>query len=341
MKVHVVDHSPAWAKLFLKEAERISRALGACLTEIHHIGSTAVPRLAAKPIIDMMPVVRSLEEAEKKRELLEALGYEWCGELGIPGRRYLRKDDPCDPETRLFQLHVFDEKNTADIRRHLAVRDYLRAHGDAASEYGALKRKLAREHPTDIEAYCDGKDAFVKALEAKAVAWWEKRAEGLSIIPVRERPGIVKRAAAWFSSKWDIPADEYRTSMDACCTAGEGDAVPQWYVALDGGRIVAGAGVIENDFHTRPDLAPNVCAVYVEPAWRGLGIAGKLLDFVCRDMAGLGVARLFLLTDHEGLYERMGWRFREIVRDNDGAAGHMYEKETSAMAATRRTPKAR
>lgn len=118
MKVHVVDHSPAWGKLFREEAERISRALGASLTEIHHIGSTAVPRLAAKPVIDIMPVARNLKEADEKRELLEALGYEWCGELGIPGRRYLRKDDPCDPETRLFQLHVFDVTSTADIRRH-------------------------------------------------------------------------------------------------------------------------------------------------------------------------------------------------------------------------------
>lgn len=341
MKVHVIDYSPAWNKLFREEAKRVSQAFGTSLTAIHHIGNTAVPRLAAKPVIDMMPVVRSLKKADEKRAMLETLGYEWCDELGIPGRRYLRKDDPRDPETRLFQLRVFDEKNTADIRCHLAVRDYLRAHGDAASEYGALKRKIARKHPADIEAYCDGKDTFVKDLEAEAVAWWEKRAEGLTIAPVRERPGIATRAAAWFSSKWDIPADEYRTSMEACRAADEGDAVPQWYVVLDGSRIVAGAGVIENDFHTRPDLTPNVYAVYVKPEWRGLGIARALLDFACRDMSDLDVARLFLLTDHEGLYERMGWRFREIVRDNDGTAGRMYEKETKIMAATRIIPKDR
>lgn len=156
------------------------------------------------------------------------------------------------------------------------------------------------------------------------------RASGFEIVPVREQPGIIEQASAWFASKWDVAADEYRTSMDACCAAGEGGAAPQWYVALDDGKIVAGAGVIDNDFHTRPDLTPNICAVYVEPERRGQGIARALLDFVCNDMAERGIAQLFLLTDHDGFYERMGWRFREMVRDNDGAMGRMYEKETTA-----------
>lgn len=156
------------------------------------------------------------------------------------------------------------------------------------------------------------------------------RASGFEIVPVREQPGIIEQASAWFASKWDVAADEYRTSMDACCAAGEGGAAPQWYVALDDGKIVAGAGVIDNDFHTRPDLTPNICAVYVEPERRRQGIARALLDFVCNDMAERGIAQLFLLTDHDGFYERMGWRFREMVRDNDGAMGRMYEKETTA-----------
>lgn len=156
------------------------------------------------------------------------------------------------------------------------------------------------------------------------------RASGFEIVPVREQPGIIEQASAWFASKWDVAADEYRTSMDACCAAGEGGAAPQWYVAFDDGKIVAGAGVIDNDFHTRPDLTPNICAVYVEPERRGQGIARALLDFVCNDMAERGIAQLFLLTDRDGFYERMGWRFREMVRGNDGAMGRMYEKETTA-----------
>lgn len=146
------------------------------------------------------------------------------------------------------------------------------------------------------------------------------------ILPIAAHPELVESAAAWFSDKWTVPVEEYRTSMLTCCDHPEA-AVPQWYVVVDVGRIVAGAGVIDNDFHERHDLAPNVCAVFVEPAFRKQGIARRLLDFVCRDMADRDIERLYLLTDHDRFYERLGWRFREMVRDNDGLLGRMYEKE--------------
>ncbi len=85
--------------------------------------------------------------------------------------------------------------------------------------------------------------------------------------------------------------------------------IPQWYLAVENGQIVGGLGVIENDFHDRKDLSPNVCAVYVEEAWRCRGIAGALLEAVCQDMAALGVPVLYLLTDHTSFYERYGWEF--------------------------------
>ena len=86
-------------------------------------------------------------------------------------------------------------------------------------------------------------------------------------------------------------------------------AYPQWYVAVEDGRIIGGLGVIENDFHDRKDLAPNVCAVYTEPDCRGRGIAGALLAHVCQDMHRRGVGTLYLLTDHTSFYERYGWEF--------------------------------
>ncbi len=146
------------------------------------------------------------------------------------------------------------------------------------------------------------------------------------ILPIAAHPELAELAAAWFSDKWAVPVEEYRKSMLACCDHPEA-AVPQWYVVVNAGRIVAGAGVIDNDFHERRDLAPNVCAVFVEPELRKLGIARRLLDFVCRDIANRGVERLYLLTDHNRFYERLGWRFREMVRDDDGLFGRMYEKE--------------
>ena len=152
------------------------------------------------------------------------------------------------------------------------------------------------------------------------------------IVSVAMHPDLVESAAAWFSDKWAVPVEEYRASMQACCDHPE-TAVPQWYVAFAEDCIIAGAGVIDNDFHERRDLAPNVCAVFVEPAYREQGVARKLLDFVCRDMAKRGIRRLYLLTDHDRFYERLGWRFREMVRDDDGLLGRMYEKELCAAGA--------
>lgn len=127
------------------------------------------------------------------------------------------------------------------------------------------------------------------------------------IVNLREHPELLDRAAAWFHAKWGVPLEAYRESMAQCVKGGS--PVPQWYAAMDGNTIVGGLGVIENDFHNRKDLTPNVCAVYVEEQYRCRGIAGALLNHVCEDMAALGVGTLYLLTDHTSFYERYGWEF--------------------------------
>ena len=130
---------------------------------------------------------------------------------------------------------------------------------------------------------------------------------GWEILNLRERPEWLERAAAWFHEKWGIPLAAYQESMAECVE--EKGPVPQWYTAMKDDAIIGGLGVIENDFHDRKDLAPNVCAVYVEEAHRRRGIAGVLLEHACADMAGLGVDTLYLLTDHTSFYERYGWEF--------------------------------
>lgn len=143
------------------------------------------------------------------------------------------------------------------------------------------------------------------------------------VYKLREHPELAARAARWFHEKWGVPLDAYADSI-AACLRGEAP-VPQWYVVLDGGAIRAGAGVIENDFHDRKDLSPNVCAVYVEPEFRGRGAARGLLDAVCRDMALLGMDTLYLLTDHTGFYERCGWRFLCMAQgDGEERPSRMY-----------------
>ena len=131
------------------------------------------------------------------------------------------------------------------------------------------------------------------------------------IVPLRDRPGLKEQAARWFHEKWGIPLQAYRESMEACLAGG--NAVPQWYVALEGDRIIGGLGVIENDFHDRKDLAPNVCAVYTEDDRRCRGVAGTLLEHVCADMKEQGIDTLYLVTDHTSFYERYGWSFLCMV----------------------------
>ena len=141
--VTVVDYNPAWPELFAAERDLIAPVLGEQLLECYHIGSTAVPGLAAKPIIDLMVVVRDVALVDALAAQFESLGYEYMGEFGIAGRRYLRKGGG----ERTHQIHVFDLKSELHIVRHLALRDYLRAHPAACAAYAELKRKLAAQFP--------------------------------------------------------------------------------------------------------------------------------------------------------------------------------------------------
>jgi GrpB-like predicted nucleotidyltransferase (UPF0157 family) len=158
--IRVVSHDPAWPAKFEAEAKRISKALGEAALRIHHIGSTAIPQARAKPVIDILLEVASLEALDRKTPKLEALGYQAKGEFGIAGRRYFRLDD-CDG-IRTHQIHAF-EADAPNAVRHLAFRDYMRAHPPVAAEYGALKERLANAHPHDMAAYVDGTSSLRQA----------------------------------------------------------------------------------------------------------------------------------------------------------------------------------
>ena len=143
------------------------------------------------------------------------------------------------------------------------------------------------------------------------------------IIRLTDRPERKTQLAGWFHEKWGVPLEAYLESMEQCLASG--GPVPQWYAAVEGDRIIGGLGVIENDFHERKDLAPNVCAVYTEPDRRGRGVAGALLRFVCADMGEKGVEPLYLLTDHKDFYERYGWEFLCMVQgDGEPDLTRMY-----------------
>ena len=128
----------------------------------------------------------------------------------------------------------------------------------------------------------------------------------LTYITLREQPDLMDTAAAWFNSKWGVPKEAYLECMQAYLS---GKTELGWYLCLDGERIVGGMGVIENDFHDRKDLSPNVCAVYTEDSHRKMGIAGELLNMTVEDLRSKGISPVYLVTDHIGFYERYGWEF--------------------------------
>ena len=128
----------------------------------------------------------------------------------------------------------------------------------------------------------------------------------LRYIVLKEMPSIKDEAAVWFCSKWNVPKDEYLKCMNAYL---DGTSEYGWYLCIDEDRIVAGLGVIENDFHDRKDLTPNICAVYTLESYRNQGIAGKLLNMAVTDLKEKGISPVYLVTNHIGFYERYGWEF--------------------------------
>jgi GrpB-like predicted nucleotidyltransferase (UPF0157 family) len=166
--VEVVPHNPQWRDAFEAAAKHVAAALGKNVVAIHHIGSTAIPNIYAKPVVDLLVEVRDITEVDGQSSAMESLGYEVMGEYGIPGRRYFRKDN--QEGIRTHNIHAF-EAGSAEAERHLAFRDYMIAHPVDAQRYSELKRKLAEEHPQSIDGYMDGKDGFIKEMDRRAAQW--------------------------------------------------------------------------------------------------------------------------------------------------------------------------
>ena len=172
-KVEVVPHDPQWREAFVVESKRVIAALGDNVVTVHHIGSTSIPGIYAKSIIDMLVEVKEIALVDEQSSPMESLGYEVMGEFGIAGRRYFRKDSQ---GVRTHHVHIF-EFGSEQVKRHLAFRDYMIAHPGEAQKYSELKRELARKYPTSIEKYMDGKDDFIRASDRKAAQWRRQEPE--------------------------------------------------------------------------------------------------------------------------------------------------------------------
>ena len=166
-KVEVVPHDPNWPMLFQSEAGKLGAILGEEVLAIHHIGSTAIPDMSAKPIIDILVEVNHIAKIDGFNEEMLKLGYQPKGEFGISGRRFFSK--VCD-SVQTHHVHVFQAGNP-EVLQHLNFRDYLIAHLKEAQAYGHLKEELSGKFPDDIESYIEGKESFIKEIDRRARAW--------------------------------------------------------------------------------------------------------------------------------------------------------------------------
>ena len=167
-KIEVVPHNPRWAAMFQTEADQLATVFGSAALAIEHIGSSAIPGIKAKPIIDILVVVEDIERVDNFNEQMMTLGYEPRGEFGIPGRRYFSTGHSDADRPR--HVHVFQSGNP-QVARHIDFRDYLRAHPDDAQAYSRLKETLAKKFPNDAESYTNGKSDFIREIDRKAAAW--------------------------------------------------------------------------------------------------------------------------------------------------------------------------
>ena len=136
----------------------------------------------------------------------------------------------------------------------------------------------------------------------------------LRYITLRDAPETKDAAASWFHDKWGVPEEAYLECMESYI---DQETEYGWYLCLEGCKIISGLGVIENDFHERKDLSPNVCAVFTEEEYRCRGIAGNLLNMAVEDCREKGISPIYLITDHVGFYERYGWEFLCMVQGDD------------------------
>jgi len=168
-EISIVTYNNNWPSIFEEEKALLSSLLSIESNAIHHIGSTSVPNLSAKPVIDILIEVNKIQWLDQFNIVFELNKYECMGEFGITGRRYYRKGK----EKRTHQIHAFEKQSHAAIR-HIAFKEYLKNFPLIAEEYSKLKTLVAKQCLGDMQKYCDGKDSFIKEHEAEAVSWYNR-----------------------------------------------------------------------------------------------------------------------------------------------------------------------
>jgi len=167
-RIEVVSYNSNWKGMYKEEEEKIKNVFSDIIIDIHHIGSTAIPGIKAKPVIDILVEVKDIEVVDQHNHKMEELGYEAMGEYGITKRRFFRKGE----NNRTHHIHIFQVGNV-EIERHINFKEYLIAHPDKGREYSKLKEKLTNKYTYDVENYTNGKSDFIKEIDRKAKLWWK------------------------------------------------------------------------------------------------------------------------------------------------------------------------
>lgn len=165
-RVEVLPYCEEWLQMFQEESEKLKDLFENKILNVYHIGSTSIPNIKAKPVIDIMVEVSNISEVDKFNNKMEQLGYEVMGEYGIPKRRFFSKGG----DNRTHHVHFY-EKGNEEIVRHLAFRDYMIAHPEEAKKYSELKQTLAEKFPTNIAKYIEGKNDYIKEIDNITKAW--------------------------------------------------------------------------------------------------------------------------------------------------------------------------
>jgi GrpB-like predicted nucleotidyltransferase (UPF0157 family)/GNAT superfamily N-acetyltransferase len=275
--IEVVAYKNEWQNMFEEEAQLIKEALGDNCLAVYHIGSTAVPGLAAKPIIDILPVVKSIQQVDQVAAIMEQFGYEAKGEFGILFRRYFQKGG----DKRTHQVHIFEEGNP-EIERHIKFRDWMRVHPEDKEAYGKLKKELSLKFPYDIMSYCMGKDDFIASIDAKTGF------DGLRIVQAltdREWETIRKLRQKYFFDRVPI-SDPYTWTFK--------DDKHIHFVIYKGSKIIGYAHI-----QLWPDKRSALRIIVIDESYRNVGIGSGFLKMCERWLKEQGVEKLQIQVSPE------------------------------------------
>ena len=324
MKVKFEKYNPIWKQRFETIKAELIQAIGFINPYIQHIGSTSVEGLSAKPIIDILIGVDKESDLDKVIKPLMDKGYVYYEKYNnsMPYRRFFVKHivDPKDLDIPLCIDNniVLDQQKEHDYRlahihvlpydsehwiRHIAFRDYLRTHPDIRETYQQLKEQLSTKQWKDSNEYNEGKDDFIKREEKKSIDWY---INAVRIISVREQPEYKDIAIRYIQQSWkEVLPIIYEDCITHCI--GAENLLPQWYLLQKGSEIIGCAGLITNDFISRGELYPWLCALFIEESYRGNQYPTLLIDKAKADTARMGFQHMYLSTDLIGYYERYGF----------------------------------